>query len=185
MTASRLERTHEQLISCALGLFERQGFEHTTVAQVAAAAGVTEMTFFRHFSSKDAVILTDPYDPTIADGIAAQPLDAPALIRAARGVRRALSALSEPESDVVRRRIRIIARSDELRARSIASNGATQKRIGDQLIADGADVLVARAAAAAILAALTAVLFEWARDEGMNLPIAINVGLRALEGNDE
>lgn len=182
--SSRYERTHARLIENALDLFEAHGFEQTTVAQIAAAAGVTEMTFFRHFASKELVVLTDPYDPAIADSIAAQPTDAPALIRAAHGVRHAVGELSEPESELVRRRVRIIAGSSALRASSTGSNAATEARIADQLIADGAEVLIARAAAAAVLAALTAALFEWARNERWTLATAIDGALGALESSD-
>ncbi|HIY66702.1 MAG TPA: TetR/AcrR family transcriptional regulator; helix-turn-helix transcriptional regulator [Candidatus Agrococcus pullicola] len=167
-----------------MDLFESQGFEETTVTQIAARAGVTEMTFFRHFPSKDLVVLTDPYDPAIADSVAAQPADASALIRAVHGIRRALDELPEPESELVQRRVRIIAGSASLRARSAEAHIATQMRISEQLVAGGADVLVARTVAAAVLAALTAALFEWARDERWTLRTAIAGALDALESHD-
>ncbi|WP_222847954.1 TetR/AcrR family transcriptional regulator [Ruania zhangjianzhongii] len=182
MVLSRSERTRARLVACALELFEAQGFERTTVAQIAAAAEVTEMTFFRHFASKELVILTDPYDPVIADAVAAQPVGGAPVIRATRGVRQALRGLSEPESELVRRRVRIIAGSPSLRASSIGVNAATERLIGDQLIAGGASALAARAAAAAVLAVLTAALFEWARDEQLTLPAALETALRTLEG---
>lgn len=168
-----------------MALFEAQGFEQTTVAQIANRAGVTEMTFFRHFPSKELVVLTDPYDPAIADAIAAQPMGAAPLARAVRGVRQALSGLSEPESELMRRRVRIIARSAGLRASSFGVNASTEVRIGDQLVADGAPTLTARAAAAAVLAVMTAGLFEWARDERLTLPAAIDVALQTLEPSDD
>ena len=49
------ESTRERLLLTALELFEEQGYEPTTVEQIARAAGVTPMTFFRHFPTKDAV----------------------------------------------------------------------------------------------------------------------------------
>lgn len=61
-TTSRRALTRTRLSDVALELFERQGFEQTTVAQIAAGAGVSEMTFFRHFSAKHRVLFDDPYD---------------------------------------------------------------------------------------------------------------------------
>lgn len=183
MRSPRHQATHERLIACALDLFEAQGFDKTTVAQIATAAGVSEMTFFRHFASKELVVLTDPYDPAIAEAIAAQPGDLTPLPRAVHGVRDALDNLSEPESDLVRRRVRIVADSSNLRAQSSRSTIATQEGIGDQLIADGASVVAARAAAAAVLAALTAALFEWSRDEQLGLSAALDIALHTLEGS--
>lgn len=69
----RTQRTRARLQTAALELFARQGYEATTVAQIAAAAGVTEMTFYRHFGTKDQLLLDDPYDPLMAGAVAAQP----------------------------------------------------------------------------------------------------------------
>lgn len=184
MASSRRERTHERLIECALSLFETQGFDSTTTAEIAAAAGVTDMTFFRHFPSKELVVTTDPYDPAIADGIAAQPRGDPWLVRAVRGVGQTLRTMSEPETDLVRRRVQVIAGSSALRASTVRSNEATETRIREQLIEDGAPALEARVAAAALMAALTAALFEWAQDEQVSLRAAIESALRTLEGFD-
>ena len=48
----KAERTRARILTAAMDLFTRGGYEKTTVAQIAAAAGVTEMTFYRHFGSK-------------------------------------------------------------------------------------------------------------------------------------
>ncbi|MHC6177694.1 TetR family transcriptional regulator [Glutamicibacter sp. X7] len=182
--SSRRERTHQRLLEYALDLFEERGFEQTTVSDIATAAGVTEMTFFRHFSSKDQVVLADPYDPVIAQMIATQPENAPALLRATAGIRSALGQMPDAETKMLRRRIQIIAGSTSLRASTHASNIATEVRIADQLHADGAPALIARVAAAAVMSALTAALFEWAEAEGLALPEALDVALDVLEGND-
>ncbi|MDN5913626.1 MAG: TetR/AcrR family transcriptional regulator [Pseudonocardia sp.] len=63
----RREATRVRLTELALDLFARQGFEDTTAAEIAAAAGVTERTFFNHFTTKlDAifpVVSTPPSRP--------------------------------------------------------------------------------------------------------------------------
>ena len=57
----------------ALVLFDERGYDSTTAAAIAQRAGVTEMTFFRYFPSKDSVLIADPYDPVIAEAISRQP----------------------------------------------------------------------------------------------------------------
>ncbi len=49
--------TRALLVDTAVGLCDRQGFEHTTVEQIAAAAGVSPRTFSRYFATKEDVVL--------------------------------------------------------------------------------------------------------------------------------
>jgi len=182
---SKWQRTHARIHDHALDLFERHGFEATTVAQIAAAAGVTEMTFFRHFPAKEHLVLDDPYDPLIADAVAEQPRDLGPLARTVRGIRLAWSELDEPEGDLVRRRVRIVAATPALRAAAWRNNAETERLIVDQLRRDGTDPLRAHAAAGAVLAAIMAALFEWARRDDMVLADAIAIALDTVDGERE
>jgi AcrR family transcriptional regulator len=55
----RRRLTHEALRQAALKSFARKGFANVTVTELAAEAGVTERTFFRHFPTKEAVLFQD------------------------------------------------------------------------------------------------------------------------------
>lgn len=178
---SKRERTLAALIEAGLDLFERQGYESTTVAEIARAAGVTEMTFFRYFPAKEHLLLDDPYDPVLIAAIGEQPqTDAP-FLRALRGVRAAWRALPEPETPVIRRRVRIAAQTPSLRGAMWRSTGNTERAIVAQLVSDGAAPEVARVAAASVLAALVAGLFSWAEDEKQTLADAIERALDVIE----
>ncbi|TDC01604.1 TetR family transcriptional regulator [Micromonospora fluostatini] len=175
-------RTRDRLVGHALDLFEQQGFEGTTVGQIAARAQVSEMTFFRYFASKEMVVLDDPYDPVIAEAVAGQPAALPPLVRVARGLRAALAQLDDPEDQVTRRRVRIVAGSPALRAAMIRTNAATESTIADRLIADGVPALPARVAAAVAIAALTCALLEWATaTDGTSLTGAVTTALDTIE----
>jgi AcrR family transcriptional regulator len=50
------ENVRKRLQCSALELFRERGYEDTTAAQIAAKAGVTERTFFRHFPDKREVL---------------------------------------------------------------------------------------------------------------------------------
>lgn len=50
------QQTRHELIGAAMRLFEEKGYEQTTVAEIAAAAGVSTKTFFNYFASKDEVL---------------------------------------------------------------------------------------------------------------------------------
>jgi hypothetical protein len=65
-----------------------------------------------------------------------------------------------------------------------ANNRRTERMMVDQLVADGADRLAARASAAAVLAAITAALLEWSQSDDGNIGAAVEGALAALEGSD-
>ena len=70
-------RTRATLIDAAVELCNRQGFERTTVDQIAAIADVSPRTFSRYFATKDAVVLAfiDDVIDKIAVELARQPAD--------------------------------------------------------------------------------------------------------------
>lgn len=161
------EVTRAALQSAALDLCESRGYAATTVEQVAAAAGVTTMTFFRHFPTKSAVIMDDPYDPVIGELVAAQPTDLPAIHRACGGILAAWAMLPTPDRDDTWRRVRLVAGSSTLRAHMWENTERTQRVIVDALTGGGASAYEARVAAGACMGALMAALLEWGRrDEG-------------------
>ena len=178
---SKRQRTLAALVEAGLDLFERQGYEATTVAEIARAAGVSEMTFFRYFPAKEHLLLDDPYDPVLTAAIADQPRDLAPFTRAARGIRAAWRALPEPETPVIRRRVRVAARTPALRGAVWHSTGNTEAAIIEQLVADGATPEVARVAAASVLAALVAGLLIWADGEHVTLADAIEQALDVIE----
>jgi AcrR family transcriptional regulator len=53
------EETRQRLLDAARLLFAEKGYEHTTSAEIAQAAGVTERTLFRHFPSKADLMLAN------------------------------------------------------------------------------------------------------------------------------
>ena len=179
---TKIELTRERITSSAIALFLDKGFDETTVAEIAAAAGVSEMTFFRYFKSKDSVVVDDPYDPFIASAIAIQPLELAPVVRAARGIREAWGSIPEPGDARTRDRIRVAANTPSLQAAMWTNNAATGEFIANQLVADGADPLASRVAASACLGALMAALLDWSQTEEGSLGDRVRFALKVLEG---
>ena len=179
---TKSERTAARIFQTAIALFERDGYEATTVGRIAAEAGVSEMTFFRHFATKDALLLDDPYDPVIAGAIAAQPTSLPPLARAIGGVRAAWADVPVEGGEAMRRRLRVAA-TPALRGAVARNTLETERVVAEQLVADGADPVAARIAAAALLAAMMAALLDWAAgDDDRSMGSAIDLALGVLEG---
>ena len=100
-----------RLLTAALELFAKRGYDGTSVSEIAARAGVTEMTFFRHFRAKASLLVDDPYDPVIGAAIRRQPAGLDPITRAARGIRSAWRQLPPPSVEEVRVRLRIVAQT--------------------------------------------------------------------------
>jgi AcrR family transcriptional regulator len=80
--------TRRQLMHVALRLFEAQGFENTTVEQIAAAAVVAPRTFFRYFPAKVDVLFADHQElvALVRDTLSARSPDEPILDAVRRAV---------------------------------------------------------------------------------------------------
>src|SRR3978361_1348468 len=65
----------QRLVIAAVDLFNEQGYDETTVAQIAERAGVTKSTFFRHFSDKRELLVAgqETLSKLLADGISEAP----------------------------------------------------------------------------------------------------------------
>ncbi|MCK9795295.1 TetR/AcrR family transcriptional regulator [Isoptericola sp. 4D.3] len=180
LTSPRALRTRARILDAALDLFEARGYDATTVTQVAEAAGVTEMTFFRHFPTKDAVLVSDPYDPLIADAVAAQPRELGAFQRVRRGMLAALRDITPTEDATAHRRVALVAANPRLRAAVVLATAATERAVVDRLVADGVPRLDATVAAAACLGACTAALLA-RTDAATSLADTVTRALEVLD----
>src|ERR1700749_4745870 len=81
----------QRLVVAAVDLFTEQGYDATTVAQIAERAGVTKSTFFRHFSDKRELLVAgqETLSRLLADGITEAPANASPLEAVAAGLERA------------------------------------------------------------------------------------------------
>ncbi len=163
-TNTRGAATRQRLQTAALDLFEARGFDRVTVEEIAAAAGVSHMTFFRHFGSKDRVLLDDPFDPMIAMAVAATDPQLPAVERVAAGFLAVLPGIDPADDAGVRRRWRIAVGNPSLEGGMAANTRATQDAIA-AVASDPGDRRDLNIAAAGCLGALMVALLEWAADD--------------------
>jgi AcrR family transcriptional regulator len=111
-----------RLQEAALALYSERGFDQTTAAQIAARAGLTERTFFRHFADKREVLFAGSalLKERIVAAVAGAPgADGP-LDAVACGLAAGAAMLGEFRRDLSRQRQAVIVANPELRERELA-----------------------------------------------------------------
>ena len=108
----------------ALRLFAEQGYEDTTVEQIADAADISTTTFYRYFPTKEDVVLDDDYDP-IAERIIGSGDDEEPLVTTVRAAIAAVAAAVEVDRDAALARLKLLASVPALKARQGAEGRKT------------------------------------------------------------
>jgi AcrR family transcriptional regulator len=159
--------TRDRIRTAALRLFREQGYDATTVEQIAAAAGVSHMTFFRYFPAKEDVALSDSYDPLIASVIAQTPATWPLIERIRAALAGGLRQVYAADRDAMLAQNKLIVSTPALRERLWADQIATQEIVLRALGQDGPHAsFQARVTVAACLAAASTAILTWVDNDG-------------------
>ena len=129
----------ERLVVAAVDLFTEQGYDATTVAQIAARAGVTKSTFFRHFPDKRELLVAgqETLSRLLAEGIAEAPGGAGPLEAVAAGLERASTVMSPVSRELAPRLKAAVAASAELRERDALKSVGLAAAMTAALVARG------------------------------------------------
>jgi AcrR family transcriptional regulator len=163
-------RTRQALIDAAAGLFERRGYDGTTIADVAAAADVSTRTFFSYFASKEEVLFPDA-DARVNAALTAiderRPGEQPTQI-----LLRALAELGDAGDDLVgpmaALRLRFVRSVPSVRGHGLQRQLDAQTQIAARLHAafpDELDEVEAAALVGAFVGAVAGALEVLLRDE--------------------
>ena len=111
------QRTRDAIQREAMRLFLEQGYEATTIDQIAEAADISPSTFFNYFPSKEDVVFNDPYDPIFIPVFLERPSDEPPSVALRRTFDQSLSGIMERDRDTILARIKLTVGEPALRAR--------------------------------------------------------------------
>ncbi|MGB9186029.1 MAG: helix-turn-helix domain-containing protein [Solirubrobacteraceae bacterium] len=164
-----------RLVLAAVDLFGEQGYDATTVAQIARRAGVTRSTFFRHFSDKREVLVAgqETLSRLLADGIAEAAAEASPLDAVAAGLQRASSELGPMNRELGPRLKAAVAASTELQERDALKSVGLAAAMRDALLARGVPDPNAQLAAEMGVLAFKRGFAEWSEgDPNDNLGLA-------------
>jgi AcrR family transcriptional regulator len=156
-----------RLETAALDLFAENGYEETTVAQIADRAGLNRATFFRHFADKREVLFggEDVLAGLFADGIRTASPDA-TLTECLRAAFAAAEVAMTPQQRAkAAQRVLVVAANSELQERGLLKHARIARSISAALRERGADELTARLGAEVGMLAFTIAVERWMKSD--------------------
>jgi AcrR family transcriptional regulator len=157
-------RTRAALREHALRLFREQGYQRTTVEQIAAAAEVSPSTFFRYFPTKEDLVLQDDMDTRMVEAFERQPAGLGPIAAVRGAFREMIGSYDEAGLDVIRETMTLAMTVPEVRARAVDEFGRTIAVISEALAkrtGRPADDLSVRTLAGAIIGVIMSNTMPW------------------------
>ena len=162
-----------RLEEAAYDLFEERGFEGTTVAEIAERAGLTERTFFRHFSDKKEVLFGG--GELLIERVVSAVADAPTAASAVEAAKAGLEAAAEllqGRRPLAIRRQRIIDSSQELQERELIKLSLMARSLAAALRERGVPPSVAGLTGEAAIAVFREAFQAWIESKGSEVPFS-------------
>ncbi|MEU9447675.1 TetR/AcrR family transcriptional regulator [Streptomyces sp. NPDC048277] len=122
-------KTREAIREATYALVEEQGWDATTIEQIAERAEVSPSTVFRYFPTKEDIVLTDEYDPIIMEELRARPADEPWTESLRYVMHRAVTLGIKDAHSVSRLRTRLMVEVPSVRSRMMESMSATGRML--------------------------------------------------------
>jgi AcrR family transcriptional regulator len=153
-------RTRAALREHALRLFREQGYQATTVEQIAGAADVSPSTFFRYFPTKEDVVLQDDMDVRVIEAFARQPPELSPIAAVRAAMREAWTSFTDADWELIRQGGELSMRVPEIRARAINEFARSITVVAEALaerVGRGPDDFQVRVVAGAVIGVMMAV----------------------------
>ncbi|ROS78917.1 TetR/AcrR family transcriptional regulator [Cellulomonas sp. PhB143] len=174
-------RAHHEAVDAAVELFMRQGYERTTVEEIADAAGISRATFFRRYGSKEDVVFAD-HEVLLEDVVVLlaesrhHPETADPFVEVCRAARLVFDHhVSQPETSVARHHL--LQQVPSLRDRELVTTHryerAFTRYLRESLPAQERAATTSVAFAASVVAVHNAILRRWLRDPALDLRPAL------------
>ncbi|GAP45608.1 TetR/AcrR family transcriptional regulator [Streptomyces azureus] len=158
-------KTRQAIRAATYALIEEQGYDATTIEQIADRAEVSPSTVFRYFPAKEDIVITDEWDPVILAELRARPEDESWAGVLRHVMRKALDLSLAEEPEVTRLRTRLAVEVPAVRARMMESMAATGRLLREALAERSGldpDSLEVRVFAMSVMGGLMEVSHYWA-----------------------
>jgi len=157
-------RTRASIREHALRLFREQGYQATTVEQIAAAAEVSPSTFFRYFPTKEDVVLQDDMDTRMIEALEQQPPGLSPLGAVRAAIQQVFASYTAADLAVLRETTGLTMTVPEVRARALDEFARTIEVIAEAVAKRAgrpADDLAVRTMAGAIVGVIMSITLPW------------------------
>jgi AcrR family transcriptional regulator len=140
------EKTRLAILDAALDLFLEQGYDSTTVDQIAGSVEISPRTFFRYFTSKDHLVLWyhDQGEEIMQETLRSRPADEPpftSMIHAVRAVAHDMEDSTPEDTARFLKLRRLLEENPRLVGLSVARGSETERRLAVEIAArSGVDV---------------------------------------------
>ncbi|MGI5457419.1 TetR/AcrR family transcriptional regulator [Streptomyces sp. CA-249302] len=160
-------KTRETIRAATYALIKEQGYDATTIEQIADRAEVSPSTVFRYFPTKEDIVLTDEYDPLMAEELRGRPAGEPWMESVRHVMHLAIEANNREDPEVARLRAHLAVQVPAVRSRMVESMSATgrllREAIGERHGLDP-DSLAVRVYAMAFVGGLMEASMYWAEN---------------------
>ena len=177
-------KTRAAIQEHAVRLFREQGYDDTTVEQIAEAAEVSPSTVFRYYPAKEDLVISDEYDPMLIDAIRAQPPGLSPIQVLRNALRTTFTKVSSSELTVQRERIMLVLSVPALWGASLGNLTGTLRILTDLVAArEGRtpDDTAVRTFSGAAFGVMLEVMLRWAQEPDMDTPAELDRALAHLE----
>lgn len=162
-------KTRRAIRAAAFSRFAAQGYEGTTVDQIAADADVSPSTFFRYFPTKEDLVITDDYDPIMEAELRSRPADESIVESVLQAMIQPLRSVLVNEHEDMLMRMRLLRENPTVRARSLVEVTRTRDmllRVFAERTGRPPEDLELRVQIAALLAVSSETVEYWAEHDG-------------------
>lgn len=178
-------KTRTAIRDATYALIREQGYDATTIEQIAERAEVSPSTVFRYFPTKEDIVLTDEYDPILLEELRKRPADEPWMQSLRYVMKLAVTAATREDPEAIRLRSHLLVQVPAVRSRMLESMSVTGRMLA-QAVAERTgrprDSFEARVFTMSLIGGLAEISLYWAeRDFEDDLDALLDRALDVIE----
>ncbi|MGW6908322.1 TetR/AcrR family transcriptional regulator [Streptomyces sp. NPDC054940] len=161
-------KTRTAIRDATYALIQEQGYDATTIEQIAERAEVSPSTVFRYFPTKEDIVLTDEYDPILLEELRKRPADEPWMESLRYVMKLAITAATQEDPEAIRLRSHLLVQVPAVRSRMLESMSVTGRMLSEAIAERTGlpqDSFEARVFTMSLIGGLAEISLYWAEND--------------------